>query len=95
MSALQRFKAGLKMAAEKKYEPKFAVGDTIFCSKFKTARRILAIKELEWDMSGQLTMYKLLELKSNRYETLREAYKIDYGYVKVNEKAVEILYGKK
>lgn len=94
MSVLQRFKAGLKQAAETKYTPKYAVGDVLFCKKFESVRRIISIEELEWDKSGNNTLYKMENVKTHAL-TFKEAVKIDWAYDKVNEKAITILYGKK
>lgn len=94
MSILQRFKAGLKKALETKYAPKFAVGDVLFCKKFESIRRILSIEELEWDKSGNNTLYKMENVKTHAI-AIKEATKIDWAYEKVNEKAITVLYGKK
>lgn len=94
MSVLQRFKAGLKQALETKYTPKFMVGDVLFCKKFESIRRILSIEELEWDKSGNNTIYKMENVKTHTI-TIKEAAKIDWAYEKVNEKAIVVLYGKK
>lgn len=94
MSVLQRFKAGLKKALETKYAPKFTIGDVVFCKKFESIRRILAIEELEWDKSGNNTLYKMENVKTHAI-AIKEAAKIDWAYEKVNEKAIVVLYGKK
>lgn len=94
MSVLQRFKAGLKQALETKYTPKFMVGDVVFCKKYESIRRIISIEELVWDKSGNNTLYKMENVKTHNL-VLKEAATIDWAYEKVNEKMIQVLYGKK
>lgn len=87
----------------KAYKPKFKVGDVIYNKKFKIIRKVLEIQtRSELCEMGKQAQYKLEDYKNElkrphnfKYPTYKTCIAIDDYYEVIDERMVQVLYGKK